>query len=54
MLTDNSLRTFSRANSEYQMLADIREGIDSTLMILQHRLNINNNRPAIQLIKNYG
>ncbi len=49
-----SLRTFSRADSEYKVLADIREGIDSTLMILQHRLKANNNRPAIQLIKNYG
>jgi hypothetical protein len=36
------------------VLADIREGIDSTLMILQHRLKTNNNRSAIQLIKNYG
>ncbi|MEG3840951.1 response regulator [Microcoleus sp. herbarium14] len=50
----NSLRTFSRADSEYKVLADIREGIDSTLMILQHRLKANNNRPAIQVIKNYG
>jgi hypothetical protein len=36
------------------VLADIREGIDSTLMILQHCLKANNNRPAIQIIKNYG
>lgn len=50
----NSLRTFSRADSEYKVLADIREGIDSTLMILQHRLKANNNRPPIQVIKIYG
>lgn len=50
----NSLRTFSRADSEDKVLADIREGIDSTLMILQHRLKANHNRPAIQIIKNYG
>ncbi len=50
----SSLRTFSRADSEYKVLADIREGIDSTLMILQHRLKANNNRPTIQVIKNYG
>ena len=50
----NSLRTFSRADSEYKVLADIQEGIDSTLMILQHRLKANNKRPAIQVIKNYG
>jgi hypothetical protein len=36
------------------VLADIREGIDSSLMILQHGWKANNNRPAIQLIKNYG
>lgn len=50
----NSLRTFSRADSEYKVLADIGEGIESTLMILQHRLKANNKRPAIQVIKNYG
>ncbi len=50
----NSLRTFSRADSQYKVLADIREGIDSTLMILQHRLKANHHRPAIQIIKNYG
>ncbi|MEG4498362.1 MULTISPECIES: hypothetical protein [unclassified Microcoleus] len=36
------------------MLADLREGIDSTLMILQHRLKAHNNQQAIQVIKNYG
>ncbi len=50
----NSLRRFSRADSEYKVLADIREGIDSTLMILQHRLKANHHRPAIQIITNYG
>jgi signal transduction histidine kinase len=33
---------------------DIHEGIDSTLMILQHRLKATGDRPAIQLIKEYG
>ncbi|MEG4417821.1 hypothetical protein QUA70_04330 [Microcoleus sp. LAD1_D5] len=43
MLTDKSLYTFSRVDSEYKMLADIREGIDRTLMVWQHRLKAYNN-----------
>jgi two-component system, NtrC family, sensor kinase len=50
----NSLRTFSRSDTDSQILANIHEGIDSTLMILQHRLKGNNKRPEIQVIKNYG
>ena len=50
----NSLRTFSRADTTYKVLADIHEGIDSTLMILQHRLKANDIRPEIQIIKEYG
>jgi signal transduction histidine kinase len=50
----NSLRTFSRSDSQAKIDANIHDGIDSTLMILQHRLKANNNRPAIEIIKNYG
>jgi predicted ATPase/signal transduction histidine kinase/tRNA A-37 threonylcarbamoyl transferase component Bud32 len=49
-----SLRTFSRADTTSKILANIHEGIDSTLMILQHRLKADHNRPAIQIIKTYG
>lgn len=49
-----SLRTFSRSDTDSKVAADIHEGIDSTLMILQHRLKANETRPAIQIIKNYG
>lgn len=49
-----SLRTFSRGDTSYKVLANIHEGIDSTLMILQHRLKANDVRPAIKVIKNYG
>jgi predicted ATPase/signal transduction histidine kinase/tRNA A-37 threonylcarbamoyl transferase component Bud32 len=49
-----SLRTFSRADTSQKVSADIHEGIDSTLMILQHRLKANPDRPAIQLVKEYG
>jgi len=49
-----SLRTFSRADTTSKVLANIHEGIDSTLMILQHRLKADHNRPAIQIIKSYA
>ncbi|MEB3340932.1 AAA family ATPase, partial [Okeania sp.] len=49
-----SLRTFSRADTEHQLIADIHQGIDSTLMILKYRLKANQERPEIQVIKDYG
>ncbi|GET36501.1 trifunctional serine/threonine-protein kinase/ATP-binding protein/sensor histidine kinase [Microseira wollei] len=49
-----SLRTFSRADSSSKVAVNLHEGIDSTLMILRHRLKANENRPEIQAIKVYG
>ncbi|NQE35269.1 sensor histidine kinase [Microcoleus asticus] len=49
-----SLRTFSRLDEEDMKKVNIHEGIDSTLMILQHRLKEQPKRPAIQVIKEYG
>ncbi|MEY3866813.1 MAG: hypothetical protein RLZZ338_704 [Cyanobacteriota bacterium] len=49
-----SLRTFSRADTNHKVAADVHEGIDSTLMILQHRIKAKDDHPAIQIIKNYG
>ncbi|MBR8834977.1 MAG: PAS domain S-box protein [Stigonema ocellatum SAG 48.90 = DSM 106950] len=49
-----SLRTFSRLDEAEMKTVDIHEGIDSTLMILQSRLNANNCRPAIEVIKEYS
>ncbi|MFS8118494.1 MAG: sensor histidine kinase, partial [Microcoleus sp.] len=49
-----SLRTFSRADSANKVSANIHEGIDSTLLILQYRLKANDSRPAIKIIKEYG
>ncbi len=49
-----SLRTFSRADTNQKVAADIHEGIDSTLMILQHRIKAKEDRPTIQIVKNYG
>ncbi|WP_204103969.1 MULTISPECIES: PAS domain S-box protein [Spirulina sp. CCY15215] len=48
-----SLRTFSRLDEAEFKDADIHEGLDSTLTILQHRLKAKPESPAIQVIKNY-
>ena len=49
-----SLRTFSRADRDYKVPFNIHEGIDSTILILKHRLKANDQRPAIEVITNYG
>jgi two-component system NtrC family sensor kinase len=49
-----SLRTFSRLDEADMKKVNIHEGLDSTLMILQHRLKEKPNRPPIQVIKEYG
>jgi signal transduction histidine kinase len=49
-----SLRNFSRMDEAAVKSVSIHEGIDSTLMILQHRLNPHSNSPAIEVIKDYG
>ncbi|PHJ58652.1 chemotaxis protein CheY [Nostoc linckia z18] len=50
----NSLRNFSRSDSDAKISADLHQGLDSTLMILQHRLKANSQRQQIAVIKNYG
>jgi two-component system, NtrC family, sensor kinase len=49
-----SLRTFSRADGVDKKSIDIHEGLETTLMILQHRLKGQPYRPAIQIFKEYG
>jgi hypothetical protein len=49
-----SLRNFSRVEQAEKKWVDIHEGLDSTLMILAHRLKAKFNYPAIQVIKEYG
>ncbi|WP_017716718.1 PAS domain-containing sensor histidine kinase [Kamptonema formosum] len=49
-----SLRNFSRMEGTEAKPVNIHEGIDSTLMILQHRLKKQPERPAIEVIKEYG
>jgi len=49
-----SLRTFSRTDKEYKVAFDIHQGIDSTLLILKHRLKANEERRGIEIVKEYG
>ncbi|MEG4010124.1 AAA family ATPase, partial [Microcoleus sp. Pol11C1] len=49
-----SLRIFSRADSDRPVPSNIHEGLESTLMILKHRLKASDTRPEIQVIKKYG
>ncbi|MEM9806358.1 MAG: AAA family ATPase [Cyanobacteria bacterium P01_D01_bin.56] len=49
-----SLRTFSRADTETKQPFNLHEGIDSTVLILNHRLKANAHRPAIEVVTDYG
>jgi signal transduction histidine kinase len=49
-----ALRNFSRTDCNKKQLADIHQGMDTTLQILQHRLKATCHRPAIRLLKKYG
>jgi two-component system NtrC family sensor kinase len=49
-----SLRNFSRLDEAEKKSVNIHEGIDNTLLILQHRLKNTKERPEIQIIKHYG
>jgi PAS domain S-box-containing protein len=48
-----SLRNFSRLDEAEYKRVDIHEGIDNTLLLLQHRLKQQSSRPQIHLIKEY-
>ena len=49
-----SLRNFSRLDEKELKSVDIHEGINNTILILQHRLRAGGNSSEIKLIKNYG
>ncbi|ACC80282.1 GAF domain-containing protein [Nostoc punctiforme] len=49
-----SLRSFSRLDETGMKPVDLHEGIDSTLLILQHRLQPETNSFAIEVVKQYG
>ncbi len=49
-----NLRNFSRLDEKDLKPVDIHEGINNTLLILQHRLKAAGNRPEIKVVKDYG
>lgn len=49
-----SLRTFSRADTDLPVPFNLHQGLDSTILILKHRLKANEHRPEIFILKNYG
>lgn len=48
-----SLRNFSRTDTADKKAVNLHEGIETTLMILQHRLKAKPERPEIKIIKKY-
>ncbi|MEH2223744.1 trifunctional serine/threonine-protein kinase/ATP-binding protein/sensor histidine kinase [Nostoc sp.] len=50
----NSLRTFSRADTENKVAFNIHDGIDSAILILKHRLKASELHPEIKVVKKYG
>ncbi|WP_160166374.1 PAS domain S-box protein [Calothrix sp. PCC 7507] len=49
-----SLRTFSRMDEAEMKEVDIHDGIDSTLMILEHRIKAKPDHKSIKVIKEYS
>ncbi|MEG4837455.1 PAS domain S-box protein [Microcoleus sp. B9-D4] len=49
-----SLRNFSRHDDSQMKPVNLHEGIDSTLLILNHRLKGNGEKQPIQIVKHYG
>ena len=49
-----SMRIFSRSDTIHKVEFDLHEGIDSTLLILKHRLKASDKRSEINVIKNYS
>ena len=49
-----SLRNFSRLEESDIKRVDLHEGIDSALLILQHRLKENGRNRSIEIVKEYG
>ena len=49
-----SMRNFSRLDESERKPANLREGIEGTLLILQHRLKAQTERAEIEVITDYG
>jgi len=50
----NSLRIYARVDSSRPTAFNIHDGIDTTIMILKHRLKASDTRPEIEITKEYG
>jgi signal transduction histidine kinase len=48
------MRTFSRSDTDKKVEFNLHEGIESTLLILKHRLKASETRSEIEVIKDYG
>ena len=48
-----SLRIFSRADTDKRVDFDVREGLENTLMLVKHRLAANSYRPEIEIVRDY-
>ncbi|HAX80356.1 MAG TPA: serine/threonine protein kinase [Cyanobacteria bacterium UBA11372] len=47
------LRNFARLDESEVKTVDIHQGIESTLIVVQHRCQANSHRPEIQIVKHY-
>ncbi|MEA5575707.1 ATP-binding protein [Anabaena sp. UHCC 0451] len=50
----HSMRTFARSDNDKRVVFNLHHGLDSTLLILKHRLKNQGNRPEIKVVKEYG
>ncbi|PLZ91714.1 histidine kinase [Fischerella muscicola CCMEE 5323] len=49
-----SLRNFARADTSVKVKFDVHEGLDTTLLILRHRLKGLGQRPEIKVVRQYA
>ncbi len=49
-----SLRNFARLDEATMKPVDIHEGLDNTLLLLQHRVEGKDGKPSIKIVKEYG
>jgi len=49
-----SLKNFARLDESEKKAVDLHEGLDNTLLILQHRLDKNSDCSEIEIVKEYG
>jgi signal transduction histidine kinase len=50
----DSLRTFARSDTHQKSEFNLNEGLDSTLLILKHRLQAQDHRSEVEIVKTYG